>query len=84
MCPEFLFSFLAFEAQACPFGDIFLHCFSHYPAAETELTELNFADVSCMTVSLHIVSYIYSWSEALVYICKDMFKINSEVNTTCN
>lgn len=78
LCCEFLFSFLTFEAQACPFGDISLHCFSYCTAAETELTELNFSGVSSMTVSLHIVSYIYAWTETLVCVCKDIFKLIGE------
>lgn len=49
--------FLAFEAQAYPFADASLHRFSCYTAAETEL---NFSDVSYMTVSLPIASYIYA------------------------
>lgn len=60
LCREFLFSFLALEAQACPFGDIYPPCFSCCTAAEAEWTVLNFSDISCMTVSVHAVSHIYA------------------------
>lgn len=62
--PWILVFFLAFEAQACPFGDPFPHRFSHYTAAETEL---NFSDVSYMTVGFPIASYIYART-AYIYL----------------
>jgi hypothetical protein len=44
---------------------------------------VGFSDNSYMIMSLNTIN-IYAKTEAVVYVCKYIFKENSQINITCN